>query len=137
MYSIKCESKDDEYFYYKAKNEYGQIIELHVYIYDKNIIRKTNYWNVSFHVGKRKHTTDDFEQLKIRGKDGIKSLLWGKRCLKNFIDIMNLDGKYDDFDNVICVFGTDKRRKGAYEYGLKDLGFKKDSCHLFLKIPAH
>ena len=103
---------------YKIKNSYGQFLNLKFeYIpYDKFID-----WNVVFYIGKRKQ---GYQYLKQTGKDGIKSLLWAKKCIIEFIDMLQKNYIYNNKTNNICIGWDDKRRKEIYTWGLRDLEFK-------------
>ena len=97
---------------YRAKNEYGQVLNMYFYIEQIGI--NTEWW-ITFWIGKRKR---GFQELTQTGKDGIKSLLWAKECIKDFIK--NLDRSHD---HKIFVHWDDNRRRDVYARGLKELGF--------------
>ena len=58
---------------------------------------------------------------KYTGKSGVEPLLW---CRKKIIEFEELVAE-DDTDSRIIVSGEDNRRFRAYEYGLKNYGYRK------------
>ena len=103
---------------YKTKNESGQILSLTFYLYEYS---DANVWYIVFWIGKRKK---GFQYNVQTGKDGLKSLLWAKECIKDFIL------KSDKHKQTrLALGGTDKRRKEVYKWGLKDLGFSINRSH--------
>lgn len=114
MYDIN-RIKDDNYedsYTYKSKNEKGQIIVCEGY--------KTTegYINFSFYISTKRK--DGYQEGKETGKDGVKSLLWAKKCLLDFIEFSKR--KYKGL--ILIVQSDDKRRKLVYERSLIPLGFK-------------
>ena len=79
MYDVQRESGKEylDHYIYKSRNECNQIIVCEVYrTYNETL-------NFAFYVTtKRKH---GYQEGKTTGKDGIKSLLWAKKCLLDFI----------------------------------------------------
>jgi hypothetical protein len=113
MYSIsKTINRNDETVIYKTKNESGQILDLTFYL---NKYSDTDVWWIVFWMGKRKK---GFQYNTQTGKDGLKSLLWAKECIKDFI--LNSD-KHKK--TRLALGWTDKRRREIYKWGLKDIGF--------------
>lgn len=96
----------------QLRNECNQIIVCEVYrTYNETL-------NFAFYITtKRKH---GYQEGKITGKDGIKSLLWAKKCLLDFIDY----AKWKFPGDSIEVYPDDERRRKVYEYALLPLGFK-------------
>lgn len=83
MYEIVRDYNKTEYFY-KAKNCMNQSLVFEVFIIELNEFSKSAIWNITFYIcNKRKH---GYQSNKITGKDGIKSLLWAKKCLLDFIE---------------------------------------------------
>lgn len=89
------------------------------------------YFNVYLVVmDKRKSESDT--TLRCTGKDGLQCLIWAKRKIIEFEEFIReeLSGctaercKNDPI--VIRVHWEDNRRRNAYEYGLKKLGYKFD-----------
>ena len=114
MYDINRE-KDESYedcYVYKSKNEHGQVIVCEGY--------KTTdgYINFSFYISTKRK--DGYQEGKTTGKDGIKSLLWAKRCLLNFIEFSKEKFKR----KILIVHPDDKKRRIVYERSLIPLGFK-------------
>lgn len=117
-YQIKI--TESEYgFMYKTKNEYNQTLQL-----DFSFIKRdSNHmeWWVSFCiVTKRKNTSDAFGNKLITGKDGIKSLIWGKNCIIDFIDFIP---KKEKTEHHIYIEGIESRRRNIYKKKLFSLGF--------------
>lgn len=96
----------------QLRNECNQIIVCEVYrTYNETL-------NFAFYITtERKH---GYQEGKITGKDGIKSLLWAKKCLLDFIDY----AKWKFPGDSIEVYPDDERRRKVYEYALLPLGFK-------------
>lgn len=113
MYPIsKTINHYDNTVIYKTKNESGQILDLTFYL---NRYSDTDVWYIVFWIGKRKKGM----QFNIQtGKDGIKSLLWAKECIRDFI--LNVD-KHKK--TRLALGWTDKRRREIYKWGLMNLGF--------------
>ena len=100
-----------DHYIYKSRNEYNQIIICEAYrTYDGTL-------NFAFYITtKRKH---GYQKGKITGKDGIKSLVWAKHCLLDFIEF----AKNEYPGNIIEVYPDDAKRRKVYEYALFPLGF--------------
>jgi hypothetical protein len=77
------------------------------------------YWNVVFWIGKRKR---GYEFGNQTGKDGLKSLLWAKSCIIDFMANLQKNG----LKHHIIISWDNNRRKKAYIRGLSDLGFRLD-----------
>lgn len=128
--AIHCEQTYPTDYIYKSRNEHGQSITLECYVFEEDKINNKIYWNVSFHIGKRKRILKDFEDMTTTGKDGIKSLLWAKNCI---IDVRkNIKKDYKDYKNIICIYWTDKRRRDVYYKNLKELNPVKLKDHLII-----
>ena len=81
MYEIKLTENPNYYdtYHYISKNDKGQLINL---ILTPDVTNKHVKYYVQFYIGKRKHGY----QFGIEtGKDGLKSLIWAKNCIKDFI----------------------------------------------------
>lgn len=116
MQNYSCHTEENGTLVYRCKNDCGQILNLSIHPdeYDACI-----FWDVCFWIGKRKR---GYEYMNQTGKDGLKSLLWAKECLIEFIE------KYKEISSLkksyLCIYWDDSRRKNAYYRGLKDLGFR-------------
>jgi len=117
MYKLEI-NKDNRYvdsYYFKVKNEFNQFLHFFIYNVDWSEFNIDATYSVQFYITtKRKQ---GYQYLKQTGKDGLKSLLWAKECIKYFIN-NKLKGK----DKIIIYADNNKRLK-AYQWGLKDLGF--------------
>lgn len=98
---------------YRAKNDCGQIIELK-FLCDE--FDNCTYWCVSMWIGKRKR---GYEYLNQTGRDGLKSLIWAKKCIIDFME----NGPRNYGKNHILIAWDDNRRKRSYIRGLSDIGF--------------
>ena len=122
MYKINLEEKGNNKYYYTTKNEAGQILYLE---FSEERTQKHVFYFVMFHIGKRKK---GFQYMTTIGKDGLKSLIWAKKCIKHFIKHINSKDTYywntdKDIKHTIVVFWDDNKRRDAYYYGLKTLRF--------------
>ena len=113
MYDI-IPTYDGQNLVYKTKNEHGQIITLTL---ENEEYDNLVYWNVVLWVGKKKRGYQFGVQT---GRDGLKSLLWAKRCLIDFMDRLERHGK----NHHLIINWDDNRRKKTYMRGLSDLGFR-------------
>nr|DAN43670.1 MAG TPA: hypothetical protein [Caudoviricetes sp.] len=127
MYDIQREEGDIylDHYIYKSRNEHNQIIICEVYrTYSETL-------NFAFFITtKRKH---GYQEGKITGKDGIKSLLWAKKCLLDFIKY----GHWKYPGETLVVYPDDAKRRRVYEYALIPLGFqiaKTRDKSLFIKL---
>lgn len=118
---------------YRAKNENNQQLVLDIYICDNSDYSNNVLWNIEFFVTSKKRK--GFQTLVSTGKDGIKSLIWAKNCIEDFIKLKESD---ELFHNSILVNWDDSKRKRVYVYGLSKLGFKliryRGGESLYLKI---
>ncbi len=101
-----------DHYIYKSKNKSNQIIVFEVFRTIKNDL------NVSFYITTKRK--DGYQELKITGKDGIKSLVWAKKCLIDFIEF----GKQNYKGETLVVYPADDKRRKVYEYELLKIGFK-------------
>ena len=116
MYEFKVFTKDND-IKYQTVNANGQTIRLIFYKWYYPYKRRID-WYVCFDiVDKRKHSYRYGEET---GTDGLKSLIWAKNCINDFIT-NEIDR---EVDNVIIVQWDNAQRKRVYERGLKNLGFK-------------
>ena len=118
MYEInRTEAKEYyDWYIYRAKNYKNQTIVFEIY---KTVSEKIEniHWYITFYIAqKRKH---GFQQFKSTGKDGIKSLIWAKKCLIDFIEFIKETHK----DEYIIIYYDGNKRRNVYLYGLKSLGF--------------
>lgn len=122
MYDIKLK-KDNRYigvYHYTTKNEAGQILYLE---FLKEETNKHTFYYVLFHIGKRKK---GYQFMETTGKDGLKSLLWAKACIKDFIEQVNGNGVLffsDKIRHTIIIRWDDIKRQAAYYRWLKSLRF--------------
>lgn len=118
MYEINREV-DEEFinaYIYKSINSYNQQLVLQIYESLYSPIGKIHY-AVTFYICTKKY--QGFQSLKSTGKDGIKSPIWAKNCIVDFIKFK--DEK--EPGNYITIAWEDSKRKRVYYYGLKQLGF--------------
>jgi hypothetical protein len=108
-------------FYYCLEKAEGQLLHIR---FQEEIYSKKAYYSVFFEiVNKRKHK--EKVTLKETGKMGLKGLLWAKIKIKEFMIFINdIRNQFLNKNVYIIVRWDDNRRRKAYEWGLKDLGFK-------------
>lgn len=110
---------------YKSRNSLNQIMVCEIYL------TTAKYINVSFYICDKRKT--GYARLKSTGRDGIRSLLWAKSCIADFISFARTEHK----GHVIRVYADDEKRRKVYEWGLAPLGFKtmynRHKC-LYLKL---
>jgi hypothetical protein len=99
---------------YKSKNDLGQIISM---TFEYEGYSSLIYWNVVLWIGKN---YKGYEYKNQTGRDGLKSLLWAKKCLIDFMDKIEIDGRTQ---HILIGWDTTSRKK-AYYRGLYDLGFR-------------
>lgn len=133
MYELKVFTRNND-IKYQTKNTNGQTLRL---IFSQWYYQKKRRidWYICFDIAdKRKNK---FKYKQQTGTDGIRSLLWAKNCIKDFIE----NEIRKDIDNVIIVQWDDNKRRKVYERGLKELGFKLTNfdgrLSLMLKIPKN
>lgn len=115
MYDYKMiKNTSRKYFYtYQGRNELNQILNLDIFWCEGN------YFHVLFFITTKRRS--GFQYLKQTGRDGIKSLLWAKSCIADFINKFKEKYRY----LTIRIYADDKRRMKTYERGLIPIGFKK------------
>jgi hypothetical protein len=116
MYNISPVTDNDNSIVYSTKNSNGQIVKMTIRPDEYyNLV----YWCVELWIGKRKN---GYTFGKQTGTDGLKSLLWAKSCIADFIDKAN--NTKSSKVNHILISWDDSRRRDAYIRGMKDLGFE-------------
>lgn len=129
-YEIKRIRQDHLEYYYKTKNELNQIITISFYSFNVNGILKS--WSVELYIGKRKHKSKFFEECVSTGKDGVKSLVWAKKCLEEFIAYL-IEYQNERNHNII-IYASNSKRMRVYVRGLSSLDFKKGQNFLYKNI---
>lgn len=119
MYEVKREINPEfiNAYVYQTTNCFNQYLKFEVY---ETIDSKEDkiYYAVTFFISNKRK--QGFQQLRSTGKDGIKSLLWAKRCLIDFMEYI----KTKDYpQSYITISWEDSHRKRVYYWGLKELGF--------------
>lgn len=117
MYEIELTTNDKYYdaYYFKTKNENNQTLQLDIIDSTSSELSTFKTYYISFSINtKRKH---GYQYLKQTGKDGIKSLIWAKKCIKYFIKHNLKNG------DKIVIYADDSRRFNIYAKGLKELKF--------------
>lgn len=114
MYEVNRQEGNEyvDHYIYKSRNDHNQIIVCEAYRTLHNTI------NFKFYITTKRR--DSYQAGKITGKDGIKSLIWAKKCLIDFLEFCKWKYKH----NVIEVYPDDEKRRRVYEYSLIPLGFK-------------
>lgn len=134
MYEINKQFNLVDYTYkYRTKNINNQQLVLDIYCCGDSDFSNDLLWNVEFYITTKRKK--GYQSLVSTGKDGIKSLIWAKNCIKDFIKEKEFD---NEFNNSILVNWEDSKRKKVYIYGLSKLGFKlikyRRAESLYLKI---
>ena len=127
MYDIKLSYGEEyvDHYIYKSRNEFNQIIVCEVW--------RTfgEFLNFCFYITtKRKN---GFQDGSITGKDGLKSFIWAKNCLIDFIEFGKMRFKGDN----LVVNPANGRLRKIYERVLLPLGFKTSKSkdkYLYLKL---
>jgi len=121
MYEIKLE-EDAEYwdhYKYTSKNDKGQILTLKI---SSVLTSKNIKYYILFYIGTKRKK--GFQFMEGTGKDGLKSLIWARNCIKDFISELPKSWRYKKYSkHSIIVQWDDNRRRNTYYYGLKSLGF--------------
>ena len=129
-YEIKRIRQDHLEYYYKTKNELNQIITISFYSFNVNGILKS--WSVELYIGKRKNKSKSFEECLLTGKDGIKSLVWAKKCLEDFILFLTIEK--NERNHNIFIYASNSKRMRVYTKSLSFLNFKKGQDFLYKNI---
>ena len=110
-------------FVFKTKIE-GQIVEVQIDCDERNNCpSRTRHWNIGLTIGtKRKHFEKYHDHKEVCGKIGLKGLLFAKAAIQYFEDYLK-NTKYKNYKNILYATWLDNRRRDAYAYGLKKLGF--------------
>ena len=110
---------------YRTINSAKQTIELSIWEYKHKF---TTYYGVTLWINFKK--SKGFVSDVQTGKCGIESLILGKKLLKEMI--------HDNPDKKYIIWASDNKRFKVYEYGLKELGFKRsfvDGQKCLIKLP--
>lgn len=110
-------------FIFKTKIE-GQIVEVIIDSDERsNCLSNTRHWNIGLTIGtKRKHFEKYHNHQEVCGKIGLKGLLFAKAAIQYFENYLGYS-QYKKYRNILYVTWLDNRRRDAYAYGLKKLGF--------------
>lgn len=100
-------------YVYKSKNDAWQRICLEIFRSIGDAL-----W-VTFYITTKKR--DGFQYNKTTGKNGVKSLIWAKNCLLDFIK----HRKWQFHGSRLCIKGTDERRFRIYKHYLEPHGFRE------------
>lgn len=116
----------DDYVY-RVKTEDGQTVRMEIYVFDEDDnVPKTYLWSVVLQVEAKKKR--GYEDLKQTGKSGLTPLLIAKEILKWHInEIIKHTSTFKKANHIIAIQWDDKKRRNAYERGLRDLGFKLET----------
>lgn len=87
--------------------------------------KKTYYWSIGLTIGDFEddyHCKKYHEQKLITGRIGVTGLLFAKAVIQHFEK--QLSYLYPNHKNIIYCQWTDNRRRKAYAYALKKMGYK-------------
>lgn len=115
MYDVSPIKNNDyvDCYVYKSKNDKGQRICVEIF--------RSKYealW-ITFYITTKKR--NGFQEDEITGKDGVKSLLWAKKCVLDFIERYGTRFK----GCKLCIHATDERRFNVYKRYLQSCGFRE------------
>ena len=85
-------------------------------IYPERLSQKNTIYFVTFTINSKRK--QGYQYLKSTGKDGLKSLIWAKQCIKYFINNILNSGE------SVVIYADNSQRFKAYEYGLRKLKFQ-------------
>ena len=115
-------NKSEYVFVTKKKMPSGMTTKVSFYgDYGKN--QRIAYFHIGLIIKKKRKQIDDLF-MKESGKDGLKTLLFAKKALKEFEGFI-----LEEYGNChekmfIVVEWDDNRRRNVYYRGLKDLGYE-------------
>lgn len=113
MYDIECNAiYPGPVYQYKTKNSRNQLLTFNIYEYE------TGKFNVVFFITTKRKKGYQYKQQT--GKDGIRSLIWAKQCLEDWIS----NYRKTHSGKVLEIYHDDKRRAAVYERYLVPIGFK-------------
>lgn len=113
MYDIECNAiYPGSVYQYKTKNSRNQLLTFKIYEYE------TGKFNVVFFITTKRKKGYQYKQQT--GKDGIRSLIWAKQCLEDWIS----NCRKTHSGKVLEIYHDDKRRAAVYERYLVPIGFK-------------
>ena len=116
MYLFKVRIEENQDVEYQGINGTGQVMTLKFEKWNCNFSHDA-HWYVVFHIKDKKRHNYKFREQT--GTDGLKSLIWAKQCIKDFIENFINDGK----KHTIIIYWDDAKRKKAYVRYLRDLKF--------------
>ena len=116
MYDVDIKKHKHYYkaYYFKTKNMFNQTLFLE--IYPERISQKNTMYFVTFTINNKRR--QGYQYLKSTCKDGLKSLIWAKQCIKYFINNILNSGE------SVVIYADNSQRFKVYEYGLKKLKFE-------------
>lgn len=113
MYNIECNTiHPGPVYQYKTKNSRNQLLTFEIYEYE------AGKFNVVFFITTKRKKGYQYKQQT--GKDGVKSLIWAKQCLEDWINKYREQHK----GKVVKIYHDDRRRATIYERSLVPIGFK-------------
>lgn len=98
----------------------GQIAYIQVY---RDTGRKTDHYSIFFTIANKRKDIENTD-FQITGKDGLLGLLWARDKVAEFETYIQECISFDKTKkHILYCTWTDNRRRKAYEWGLKKLGF--------------
>lgn len=110
-----------DFYEYTIKNSSNQIIHVSFDVFEYDVMKDRRLWNVGMSVYSKRKVGYEFG--KQTGRSGPESLIIAKKILKyhinHFYEITD-GGKKED---ILFIWGDDKRRFNIYKKYLSELGF--------------
>lgn len=116
--SWKIINNDDGSMDYKIEKIFPskQTVKL---VLQKDEFENAIYFNIYLTMAHKRKNIDN-TYLQLNGKDGIHTLIWAKKKLIEFEDMIK-----DEFGKKVIIYccWDDNRRRNVYERGLKNIGY--------------
>lgn len=116
--SWKIVNNDDGSMDYKIEKIFPskQTVKL---VLQKDEFENAIYFNIYLTMAHKRKNIDN-TYLQLNGKDGIHTLIWAKKKLIEFEDMIK-----DEFGKKVIIYccWDDNRRRNVYERGLKNIGY--------------
>lgn len=118
-------SENEMYTVYALRTKIdNQTVEIEFQCDEKNNSKSNiRHWNIALTIGtKRKHFDKYHDNKEVCGKIGLQGLLFAKAAIQYFEEFLT-HTEFSQYKNILYATWLDHRRRDAYAYGLKKLGF--------------